>query len=76
MSINYVCRYCHTPVGQIEQLDISEWKLGFHFLTLEERRDIITYNYDGSITVKSICDYCKAALDENPELALVNSPLQ
>jgi len=28
------------------------------------------------IEVKSICDYCKAALDANPELCLVVNPLQ
>jgi hypothetical protein len=76
MSVKYICRHCLTFVGEINNTAISEYQLGFHFLTPEERRDIISYNIDGDVTVKVVCDYCREALDANPELSLVVSPLQ
>jgi hypothetical protein len=76
MSVKYVCRYCHTAVGEIKKEDINEFQLGFHFLTPEERKDIISYNQNGHITVKVACDYCTEAIEANPELSLLTSPLQ
>ncbi|MEB3103259.1 anti-sigma-F factor Fin [Ferviditalea candida] len=76
MSIKYICRHCHATIGEIEKPLISEEELGFHFLTPEERRDIISYNQDGGMTVKVVCDYCKEALDNYPELSLLVNPLQ
>jgi hypothetical protein len=76
MSIKYICRHCLTFQGEIDSGDVSETQLGFHFLTPEERRDIIAYNADGDVTVKVVCDYCREALESNPELSLLGSPLQ
>lgn len=76
MTIRYYCRHCRTSIGQIDDPSVTEQQLGFHFLTPEERGDIITYNAGGEIEVKSICDYCKEALEANPELSLVSNPLQ
>jgi hypothetical protein len=76
MSVNYVCRHCHADLGRIVEEDITEVRLGFHFLTPEERRDIISYNPNGDVTVKVICDYCMEALDNHPELSLLANPLQ
>lgn len=76
MTIKYVCRHCSAPLGEIENPRVSEMQLGFHFLTPEERRDIITYSHSGDVLVKLTCDYCREALDEHPELNLVASPLQ
>ncbi|MBW7477392.1 anti-sigma-F factor Fin family protein [Paenibacillus oenotherae] len=76
MAVNYICRHCRTAMGSIESAGISELQLGFHFLTPEERSDIIAYNPNGDVTVKVVCDYCREALESNPELLLVTSPLQ
>lgn len=76
MSIKYICRHCRATIGEIEKHMVSEEELGFHFLTPEERRDIISYNRDGGMTVKVVCDYCKEALDNYPELSLLVNPLQ
>ncbi len=76
MYVKYICRHCRTSIGEIERSDISEYRLGFHFLTPDERRDIISYSQNGNVTVRVVCDYCKQALDTNPELSLVGSPLQ
>jgi hypothetical protein len=63
-------------MGEINGQTVTEQQLGFHFLTPEERRDIISYNMDGDVTVKVVCEYCKEALEANPELSLLASPLQ
>ncbi|MBB3114107.1 hypothetical protein FHS18_006223 [Paenibacillus phyllosphaerae] len=76
MAVNYICRHCKSAIGSIDSAQVSELQLGFHFLTLEERSDIIAYNQNGDVTVKVVCDYCKEALDANPELLLVANPLQ
>jgi hypothetical protein len=76
MSVKYICRHCHTFIGEIPGDAVSEQQLGFHFLTPDERRDIISYNMDGDVTVRMVCDYCREALEANPELSLLGSPLQ
>lgn len=76
MTVTYICRHCRTTIGEISDESVSEFQLGFHFLTPEERRDIITYNPEGNVTVKVVCDYCKQTLDNYPELSLQANPLQ
>ncbi|MGN7457935.1 anti-sigma-F factor Fin [Paenibacillus pasadenensis] len=77
MAIHYECRHCRTPLGTISSLHgIPENRLGLHFLTLEERSDIIAYNPQGDMVVKLVCDYCSEAALRHPELLLVSSPLQ
>ncbi|PZD94867.1 DUF2757 domain-containing protein [Paenibacillus sambharensis] len=76
MAVNYICRHCRTEVGTLDNEELTEARLGFHFLTPEERSDIIAYNASGDVTVKVVCEYCREALEANPELLLVESPLQ
>lgn len=76
MAIKYICRHCQSPIGQINSSEVSEFQLGFHFLTPEERSDIIAYSHNGDVTVKVTCDYCRQALEAHPELSLVANPLQ
>lgn len=76
MSVQYVCRHCRSLIGEITSGDVSEYQLGFHFLTPEERKDIISYDLNGDIMVKVVCDYCKNALETHPELSLLSNPLQ
>ncbi len=76
MTIRYVCKHCRTTIGEISNDAVTEAQLGFHFLTPEERGDIITYNSSGDVTVALVCDYCQEALQHHPELSLVSSPLQ
>ena len=76
MTIKYICRHCGSKVGEINENSANEFQLGFHFLTPEERRDIISYNQDGQMTVHLICEYCTEAIETHPELSLQSSPLQ
>lgn len=76
MTVKYVCKHCRSSIGEIDSDVVSEWQLGFHFLTPEERKDIITYDLEGHMIVNLCCDYCQEALEAHPELNLVPNPLQ
>ncbi|GAB2718973.1 anti-sigma-F factor Fin [Paenibacillus thermoaerophilus] len=76
MLVSYCCRYCSSQMGRLEGNALDEARLGFDFLTPEEREDIITYDSSGNVTVRLVCDYCREALEANPELTLIASPLQ
>ncbi|MBN2981226.1 MULTISPECIES: anti-sigma-F factor Fin family protein [Cohnella] len=76
MAVNYVCRHCRMPLGSFENGLVPEYKLGLQFLTPDERKRIISYNSNGDVTVKVICDYCSETLDQHPELSLLSNPLQ
>ena len=76
MTVKYICRHCRTLIGEITDTSVNEYQLGFHFLTPDERRDIIAYSSDGDVMVKITCDYCKQTLDSYPELSLLANPLQ
>lgn len=76
MAINYICRHCRSFQGRIDSAGITESQLGFDSLTLEERRDIIAYDFNGEMTVKVTCEHCREALEAHPELSLIANPLQ
>ncbi|KYG33301.1 anti-sigma-F factor Fin family protein [Alkalihalobacillus trypoxylicola] len=66
MSIYYHCRHCQTSLGELEgnQHDMKE--LGFHQLSSQERQDVLTYQENGDIQVRVICEDCHEALTRNP----------
>lgn len=73
MSIKYVCRYCEKEIGHIDSPNVTESQLGFHFLTPDERKHIISYENNGDVVARVVCEYCQEALERNPELV---NPLQ
>lgn len=66
MSIHYICRYCGTKIGTLENKIIDYETLGFHKLTESERMNMIQYEPDGNIQVKSICEDCHESFTINP----------
>ena len=76
MSFRYECRCCGMRIGEINRSDISEDQLGFSSLTPEERQHIISKEQGGDTVIRILCDYCRDALNEHPELNLVGNPLQ
>lgn len=76
MQIHYVCRHCRSSLGRIEADQVTEARLGLHFLTPSERQDIIAYNSKGEMIVSITCSYCTEAIMVHPELSLIASPLQ
>lgn len=76
MSVNYVCKHCHTLIGRIESNERDDIRLGFHQLTDGERQQYIRSHSNGDITVRMTCDYCAEAYASHPELSGLTSPLQ
>ncbi|WP_028543448.1 anti-sigma-F factor Fin [Paenibacillus taiwanensis] len=76
MSVNYVCKHCHTLIGRIEGAAINQSRLGFDMLTPEEHRHYVRVHDNGDVTVRMTCDYCAEAYNHNPELSTLASPLQ
>jgi hypothetical protein len=67
MSINYICRHCSHNIGKLEQKLASSTQLGFDHLNDQERIEMISYETNGDMTVKTICEDCQEALQRNPE---------
>ncbi len=76
MSYRYECRCCGMKLGEIDQENVTEFQLGLHSLTPEERQHIISKEIGGDTVIRLLCDYCRDALDQHPELSLVGNPLQ
>lgn len=67
MAVKYYCRHCQVMVGELEQSVLDSAQLGFHHLNEQERSDLISYQSNGDIHVKTICEDCQEALERNPE---------
>lgn len=74
--IKYICKYCGEHLGAIDDTAITREQLGLDSLTLDERQSIITYESNGDIVAKIICEYCQEAIEKTPELSLISNPLQ
>ncbi|WP_246946033.1 anti-sigma-F factor Fin [Bacillus pinisoli] len=67
MSIHYKCRHCGVSVGKIDTMSVDSQALGFHQLDDQDRMNMISYQNDGDIHVKTICEDCHEALERNPQ---------
>lgn len=67
MAIHYRCRHCGVEIGTIEDSAVNSEQLGFHLLNDEERQEMITYDYQGNLQVKAICEDCHESLQRNPD---------
>ncbi|MCA1032834.1 anti-sigma-F factor Fin family protein [Bacillus timonensis] len=67
MALQYYCRHCGTKVGSIDQVSLHSETLGFHQLSESERQQMISYEQNGDIHVKTICEDCQEALERNPD---------
>lgn len=68
MTLHYYCRHCGVKVGSIDQNLLSSDHLGFDRLTSDERKEMISYEHNGDVHVKIICEDCQDALERNPDL--------
>ncbi|MBY0095475.1 anti-sigma-F factor Fin family protein [Mesobacillus maritimus] len=66
MAMHYYCRHCGTNIGTLDRLSVQSESLGFHKLTDEERHDMISYESNGDIQIKSICEDCQESYERNP----------
>ncbi|MCP8618175.1 anti-sigma-F factor Fin family protein [Salirhabdus salicampi] len=76
MAVVYSCRYCGNTVGEIQEPVVEEQQLGLDRLTNEERLEMVEYNGNGDIEIKTICEHCHEALNRNPEYHELDNFLQ
>ncbi|MCA1057263.1 anti-sigma-F factor Fin family protein [Rossellomorea aquimaris] len=67
MAIHYYCRHCGTAVGTISTMSVDSEQLGIHKLTDEERTDMVQYQNNGDIHIRTICEDCQESLQRNPD---------
>lgn len=66
MSIVYQCRHCGQVVGEVDQQMVDEAMLGLDKLSAADKQDMIDYQKNGDVQVKTICESCEASLGANP----------
>lgn len=76
MALHYYCRHCGVKVGSLDSISVSSEQLGFHHLTHDERQDMITYEQNGDMHIKTICEDCQDALHRNPDFHQVEHFIQ
>jgi hypothetical protein len=54
-------------MGTIEQTTLETERLGLHKLSGEERLDMVSYDTEGNMHIKSICEDCQELLERNPD---------
>ena len=67
MSIIYKCRHCEHVIGKIDQQVVDTSMLGWEQLSTEDKQDMIQYQSNGDIHIKSICEDCEDSLGRYPE---------
>lgn len=64
MNTHYYCRHCGYQVGSIEKEEAQGFIIGQ--LTEEEKLEMLHFDEDGNIYIKTICEPCQQALEHNP----------
>jgi len=80
VRVEYVCKYCHHLIGELDQPNWSyadvERYCGLGNLTPLERMESISYEDSGALRLRTVCDYCKRALETHPEVLVEGKLLQ
>jgi hypothetical protein len=76
MTITYNCRHCNCEVGKLQQQAATTQQLGFDHLNDDERLEMIAYESNGDISVKTICEDCQEALNRNPDFHQLETFIQ
>ncbi|WP_339230733.1 anti-sigma-F factor Fin family protein [Oceanobacillus sp. FSL K6-2867] len=66
MTIIYRCRHCGQTIGKLEQKVIDTAMLGLNQLNKKEQEEMIHYDGDGNMQIKTICEDCEHALGQHP----------
>ncbi|TYS13660.1 anti-sigma-F factor Fin family protein [Rossellomorea vietnamensis] len=67
MAIHYHCRHCGYKVGSLNQVSVHSEQVGLHKLSDEDRLDMVSYEQNGDIHIKTICEDCQESLNRNPD---------
>lgn len=66
MAIIYKCNHCGDQVGQLDQQVVDTQTLGWNELSNQDRKEMIQYQNNGDVEIKTICEDCQESLDKNP----------
>ncbi|MFC7061766.1 anti-sigma-F factor Fin [Halobacillus seohaensis] len=66
MKILYKCRHCQGQVGKLDRNQVEVSELGLECLTPDDQREMITYDHEGNLNIRTICDSCEQSLEQNP----------
>ncbi|GAB4072130.1 anti-sigma-F factor Fin [Barrientosiimonas marina] len=66
MAIIYECRHCSREIGRVDEQMTDDTMLGLDQLSSEEKRDMLSYEADGSMRITVICEHCEASLSRHP----------
>ncbi|WP_407272203.1 anti-sigma-F factor Fin [Radiobacillus sp. PE A8.2] len=67
MAIVYKCNHCGNVIGELHQQVVDTQTLGLDHLSQEDRRQMIEYQSNGNVQIKTICEDCQDSLEQNPQ---------
>ncbi|MCF6139593.1 anti-sigma-F factor Fin family protein [Pseudalkalibacillus berkeleyi] len=76
MSVYYACKHCNVHIGKLDVSSVATTNLGLDQLTDQEREEYVSYDDDGHVYVKSICEDCYEMLNKNPDYHALDTFIQ
>ncbi|WP_455663010.1 anti-sigma-F factor Fin [Pradoshia sp.] len=76
MALHYYCRHCGHVLGNLEERHKEQYQSVLEVLTAEEREEIINYDDNGILQIRSICESCQEALENQPDYHLLDYLIQ
>jgi hypothetical protein len=76
MAVYYSCKHCNVHIGKLDAPSIASADLGLDQLTNQEREEYLSYDDQGHVYVKSICEDCYEMLSRNPDFHALDSFIQ
>ncbi len=76
MAIRYTCRHCETEIGTLPFESAKETVLLLQKMDEGEVEHFLTYELDGELTVRCICEQCEQSLRSFPDYYTLKKWLQ
>ncbi|MFJ7936804.1 anti-sigma-F factor Fin [Sporosarcina sp. NPDC096371] len=76
MAIRYTCRHCETEIGTLPFESVKETILQLQKTDEGQEDQFLTYEKDGDLTVRCICEQCEQSLLRFPDYYTLNKWLQ
>ncbi len=76
MAIRYTCRHCETEIGTLPFESAKETILLLQKMDEGEEERFLTYEKNGELTVRCICEQCEQSLLRFPDYYTLNKWLQ
>ena len=76
MAIRYTCRHCATEIGTLPFESVKDTILQLQKADEGQEEQFLTYEKDGDLTVRCICEQCEQSLQRFPDYYTLNKWLQ